>query len=725
MTQVFVRCGSLLAAALIGVFSTLLPYALKPGFYFLDDKQHYFLPHARDIGAMLHRGEFPWLSLNIWQAGNYVVEFQHGLFNPLNLALHYLIFPVLDQPLAAMLWAMPLVVLTAVGAFLLALRLGATPGFALVAALCASSNNYLLYWNAASWHLALSSFPWFLLATWVALSPRRTAGRLVGLAACVYLGFTSGFPQGMVALLVMGVVLFIVRGALGRCWRYACVDAVSMTAGALMAAPAFLPLAIALGQSARSSGVFSLNVLVPELADVLNLSTPSFVTLLTFGSPSLPHMSTAAEYYVAWFMLPLIIVLRPAWAQLRRPEFMVCVGVALVLLLASLGPEQLGPLRWPLRFVPFFQVLALVVFLGLLGRAAPWQLSRRSLVGAVAILLLGFLLAWQQAPRQGSLHVIFLLTCLGGLAGFLLLARLRPLFAAPWLGVSAAVVFALTHVYYDQNAFWQDWDAPRRAIDAPAHDLNRGNDEVRYDFRAAHIELPVRMSELVEHRSGSIPLLEGRQSINGYSPVGHGALSRAFCMDDFGGTCPRALIELLSEDPASGRLLADLMRVDRVLLGTRDPQRLAHTPLLAGWDRVRDGRYITVFERRLAPLPGSVSHTPPGIEVRSAIRSGATHEYLTIAAAPDSPGGRLMFARLWWPGYRATLDGVPVPVEPYRGFLVSVNLPPGRGGALELRYVPAGIVPGLGLAGAGVLLLVVAWRLGRDQSNALVFRHFP
>ncbi len=702
------RAAYVAAAALLGMFATLLPYVLKPWFYFIDDKQHYFLPHARDIGAMLHRGEFPWLSLNIWQAGNYVVEFQHGIFNPLNLALHYLLFPIVDQQLAAMLWAMPFVVLTAVGAFLLCARLGASPGFALVAALCASSSNYLLYWNAASWHLALSSFPWFILATWIALAPRRGAGRLVALAACVYLGFTSGYPQGMVALAVLGAVLFFVQAGVSRRWRDACVDAGAMISGALMAAPAFLPLAAALSQSARTSAVASRNILVPELGDLLNLSMPSFVTLLTFGYPMVPHISTVPEHYVAWFALPLLWLFPPTAAQLRRPDILVCLGAALVFLLASLGPDQLGPLRWPIRFVQFFQVLVLVVLVALLSQAAPWRASRGREVGAVAVLLLGFVLAWQQAPGQVSLHWLFLVVCLGLLGVWLVVVRFRPGLAASWLGLSTAVVFTLTHAYYEHNRFWQDWGASRRAVAASARDLNRGGDPVRYEFRAARMLLPVYPPEFAEHQSGSIPLLDGRQSINGYSPVGHGGLGRMFCMDDFGGTCPAALERLLDHDSATGVPLADLMRVDRVLLGMRDPRSRALSARLTGWNRASDGRFITVFERRLRELPGTVSYVPRGVQVRAAVRRGATRERIELMAAPDSPGGQLVFARLWWPGYRATLNGVPVPVEAFRGFLVSLRLPPGVAGTLELRYVPAGFHGGVALAAVGILLLLVA-----------------
>jgi uncharacterized membrane protein YfhO len=85
-----------------------------------------------------------------------------------------------------------------------------------------------------------------------------------------------------------------------------------------------------------------------------------------------------------------------------------------------------------------------------------------------------------------------------------------------------------------------------------------------------------------------------------------------------------------------------------------------------------------------------------------------------LVRAPD--GGRLVFARLAWPGYEATVDGTPVTVESLDDMLVSVVVP-ARGDIAELRleYRPPGHRLGLILALAGVLLaclVVVDWRRG-------------
>ena len=60
-------------------------------------------------------------------------------------------------------------------------------------------------------------------------------------------------------------------------------------------------------------------------------------------------------------------------------------------------------------------------------------------------------------------------------------------------------------------------------------------------------------------------------------------------------------------------------------------------------------------------------------------------------------------AETWDPGWRATLNGRPVAVEPFRDVLLGVAVGPGPG-RIELRYHPDGFTAGmvLSLLGLGI-----------------------
>lgn len=120
-----------------------------------------------------------------------------------------------------------------------------------------------------------------------------------------------------------------------------------------------------------------------------------------------------------------------------------------------------------------------------------------------------------------------------------------------------------------------------------------------------------------------------------------------------------------------------------------------------GWRLAYQGADARIWERPralpLARLSGAARGGPVTVERRD---PGAW----TVAFDAPAPG-RLVVAETWDPGWTATLDGEPVPVDLLRGVLLSVRVGPGPG-RVELRYHPDGIMPGmvlslLGLAAVG------------------------
>ena len=74
-------------------------------------------------------------------------------------------------------------------------------------------------------------------------------------------------------------------------------------------------------------------------------------------------------------------------------------------------------------------------------------------------------------------------------------------------------------------------------------------------------------------------------------------------------------------------------------------------------------------------------------------------------------GGRIIWARAWYPGYRASLSGRRLEVEPVLGLLPSIALPPGAEGELVLEYIPEGLELGLVIASVA-LGLAIALSIG-------------
>jgi hypothetical protein len=100
-----------------------------------------------------------------------------------------------------------------------------------------------------------------------------------------------------------------------------------------------------------------------------------------------------------------------------------------------------------------------------------------------------------------------------------------------------------------------------------------------------------------------------------------------------------------------------------------------------------------------------------GVEIVGEVDSTRQSERLLVRAPY---GGRLVFARLSWPGYETTVDGTRVTAESLDDMLVAVSVPASDDIAeLRLEYRPPGHRLGMILALVGVLiagLVLVDWR---------------
>jgi hypothetical protein len=87
----------------------------------------------------------------------------------------------------------------------------------------------------------------------------------------------------------------------------------------------------------------------------------------------------------------------------------------------------------------------------------------------------------------------------------------------------------------------------------------------------------------------------------------------------------------------------------------------------------------------------SIERTPNQVEVR--------------ASGP----GTLVLSDPMYPGWRASLDGADVPIEPYLGVLRAVSVPAGEH-TVRFRFVPLSLVVGLAIALAAALSAAQVWR---------------
>jgi hypothetical protein len=148
-----------------------------------------------------------------------------------------------------------------------------------------------------------------------------------------------------------------------------------------------------------------------------------------------------------------------------------------------------------------------------------------------------------------------------------------------------------------------------------------------------------------------------------------------------------------------------------VLLSASTPPPVRERLLDSG--RWREGEQAGAFTRlvRVEPLRGRATWAAGGVRALTPVEVGPERQVYDVrvdAAAPQ----RVVLRDPWWPGYRATLDGVEVPTTPLDGTVVQVQLPPGGyTGRLVVDYRPAGLDTGIAVSALGLVVALAGVHL--------------
>lgn len=664
-----------------------LPFLRNRLFYAWDDSAAQFLPTWHYLGQRLAEGDWPHpLSVDNWMGGNFAAEALFGQWNPVNLVNYLVVARFDDLALAGLLVKTEFLVLLALGVYSLCREYDAGRGPAAVIAVALPFAGFTLYYDSASWVAGLMAFTWIPF-TWRAA---RRAARGVGSPFWAFLfgalAVTTGNPYGLLGVCVVLAAL-LVESWLTR-------DRVALlrllVVGGLIALVVplvYLPLLGASGVGVRAGqGFASDGMLMPALSDFLNPSMPSHLPMIkTFANPQ--RLSVPGVYF-AWFIVPLLPWLD--WAVLRR-RWRELVGVLVVLgayLLLAVGPSNMWMFRFPLRHVEVIYLAVGVLFAVLLTAGLRTDRVRARALATAGVIAFSAYLTFAAGPWEWRRHAVSVALLVVGVVLAVRLARRRELYVVLLAGV--AVALALQTAWFPKNG------------DVADHPFSRSVSELRaqHDYEGTTFAV----GTVVVGNNG---LLLGAPTVGSYTGMGYSKFRTATCLNYLGSTCPESLRKLFAPTELAGRPLADLIRVETLVVdrGQVDDPRPPE-----GWRVTERNDRVTVL-RRDQPLPwpgGRVSWTDVQV---TADTSTDLREVVRFTGS-----GTLAFARLDWPGYRAEVDGTPVDVREGPAGLVLVDVR--GGGELTLTWRPPGLVPGvvsalLGLLGALALSTVLLIRRRR------------
>jgi hypothetical protein len=128
-----------------------------------------------------------------------------------------------------------------------------------------------------------------------------------------------------------------------------------------------------------------------------------------------------------------------------------------------------------------------------------------------------------------------------------------------------------------------------------------------------------------------------------------------------------------------------------------------------------------IGDERLFRIPGAAAATltPVGLpEDARGVPVAVTHpDPASWNVVTRAPGARVLRLRLTdVPGWRATIDGRPLPLRPFEQIMLQADIPPGSH-TIELHYWPERFSVGIALALLSALALVAAAVVGCVRSR--------
>ncbi|MFJ4657485.1 hypothetical protein ACIP5Y_40000 [Nocardia sp. NPDC088792] len=686
--------------------------------FFTDDTESQYTGLWVFFGRAFREGHFPLLIPEQWMTGNYTNE-EAGLFNPPQLLIDLIAPSVPNLAVYATLIKLVFAIIAGLGVYRVCLAYGSRPEWAAVAGVAMPFTGFFLFFDEASWYTAMTGTAWMIHAWASSVRYARGKGGPIPVFIYLYLAITVQyvFPAVEAVLMLVAVAVgeVVLRG------KASWMPLLRLTAAAgcagLAGLATFLPSMLSAQVSWRGNSQINNDMfLTVPWSESLNASLPS--TMPAFQS-WWGYVQPLPMTYIAWFLIPALAFVDWAAARARWKEFVSIALFALMALMWTAGPGVVGPLRWPARVLPMLALGLLVLVCVLLGRFGTVRNWRNRGIAAGVLILALWVRTFSADPHDVLWHVLsaVIVAVLG--AAVVWLGRTRGVAAAAALTLAAVIPIAYFQVRSVQPTP-MSWNLPANREDAKQV-FPKFADGTTIQLSDRGLLQPADKSLQGAYGSlvwGNYAKDLERNYVNGYTPNGHFYFGQMLCMAWDGSVCPDAYRRMFALEPGTGRTLADLMKVDRVVLQKAMFPDAGNQPAPDGWhfvDVPGHQKYIWVLERDNGPISAVNGRIADARNV-TANSLSETDTTSRVRVTSDS-GGRLIFSRLAWPGYRLTLDGKSVPFTTVAKVFVAVDIPAGtKGAVLDLTWRPPGWKIGIGSAAAGLLglcLLQYLWFRGR------------
>ena len=700
---------AVLYSVLVSVFVVALCEIRFKSFFTLDDSYNEYLGFMRQYGQSWLSGEIPFITKNIMIGGNAMVELQRAIFAPQNI-LASLIAAKSANPLApGLFYAFINIFLSCLSGYSIGKSFGISRNLSLVLGFFIAINPIFLYQYAGPWWNAANGHTWSLvaIATFCLLRQSMTAWRVVANFLATLILLSSGWPHGIIGYFVIVGCISLVDLRYGEAFNLVVKRCLPLVLAGIAAIPVYSEFIVLSGLVNRPSGWNNAgNFMVPSVTQLLLTFSPTYFEFMNYFG-GFKSFFVPVGFSTIFFLLALFFY-RVSFLDKNIVLFAVILAATLCL---SMLPSQTGMLRWPIRFVPYFSVFASVATFYVMSRGEKVNsLVRKN--GFLSIVLVLFVVsAFRnifERPKVVLLEAGTSLLLVG--LWFFCVEKRKPVDIATssWLKAATVPAFCLALMLACMPSLGKVY-LPVHTL--PSHMTLPEN--VNWDGNFASFtgwapEEPVEPGELQSALFGYYDI----RSINGSSPNGHKYLDQVLayysshavlqpeesmanlsqavpglenvCWFNLFGVSSLAIRADIQEDVGSG------------LEGCGyHPAQLSHDQSVLYYSSEQH-------------YPTTLTYTTnPNVKV-----ARETNDSVTLTVPEHTDPLKLVFSRVWWPGYVAHGLTCPVTIHGFGTMLLGADIPAGCSGELKVSYFPVTWVytlycPVLAVIGLGLLLLQI------------------
>lgn len=640
------------------------------------------------MGRIWSSGKFPFLTDNTLIGSNVLVEISHCVFTPQSIVASLLAWHCEYKQVAALSLAFFNMTLMAASCLVIGNLYRLRPIYSfLLGAFCIIQPEFLFLHSRACYNSGIAQ-AWFLaaIATFLLLAHRvNLRNFLLNFIATLFLLSTCYvFTALAYAVFALLFIIFHAQTPL----RGAPLALLLMAN--VLALLCVLPLYSEYVYNADLHNRFfkilnySNSCVMPWSSEILTF-LPAYIDYVIYWNT---YLFCHLPYAFSTIFVPIIFFNRKIYLLYNRNrEVKFFLSLIIVYFICSQLPTYMGPMQYPFRFLPFFAFAVCLATSFILEYAE----KKDSAFLRFAIFVLAcFLLSVSKAIGQEKLFIYLQIATIFLFLGVYLIDKksfrisfFYPLFTFITLLILLCdVEYTKTHVHKVQLA---------RNIDFPV-DFNHDG----YIFTLGMYPLEEdkalkRHVALYFARSGLYPDI---RTINGYSPLGYKAWYALLGGTTLSNQAPteRTLDAMLAPVEGGDICRARAWRISTLVLPADTARKNRERLENCGY---RIGADSSSAPKAYASLPfeetrGWDKLPPVSIPPLKGIVHERHEDSLDRLALParEAPV-KLVFPRLYWHGFRASLDGKPLNVtRDESGVLTSVTVPAGQAGTLEFWFFP-------------------------------------